>query len=71
MQVPFPFMEQRIAEYECVGGPFDGSLLPYYGREQIVKVLERSAWSYRYVLRVEDDGSRYFEFAGLLVNAAA
>ena len=48
----------------------DGSFLPFYGPETVVKVLERSPFSYHYAARQEDDGSRYFVFVGVREHAA-
>ena len=61
---------RRIVELECLGGPMDGSFLPFYGPETVVKVLERSPFSYHYAARQEDDGSRYFVFVGVREHAA-
>ncbi len=61
----------RMAEYECYGGPFDGSLLPCYGRDQVVKVLERSHLSYRYTLESEDTGAKFWRFTGVTEGAMA
>ena len=57
---------RKVPEYEAVEGPFDGSLLPYYGREQVVKVFESSTCVYRYVLEAEDTGAPFWRFAGLV-----
>lgn len=61
----------RIREVEAISGPFDGSHLPVYGPECVVKVLEHSPVSYRYRLVTEDDGSAFWLFAGAIEQVAA
>lgn len=61
----------RVPEIECIGGPFDGSLLSVYAPECRVKVLADSPFSYRYVLTKEDDGTKFWLFAGIIESVAA
>ena len=61
----------RVVELEAFEGPMDGSLLPVYGPECVVKVLERSNVSYRYRMVVDDDGTRFWLFAGVVEVVAA
>ena len=63
-----PLLAPRTLEVEAYEGPMDGSLLPVYGPECVVKVLERSSVSYRYRLAVDDTGAKFWRFAGTVAE---
>ena len=61
---------REVIDWECVGGPYDGSLLPGYGQQAVVKLFERSPISYTY--RRDCDETGYFwRFAGIVDAVAA
>ena len=62
-----------LRNWEAVGGPYDGALLPAYGTQLIVKQFERSPTSYVYRRTLDDTGAPYWAFWGVvpLTTAAA
>lgn len=63
--------ESRVVELEALGGPYDGSLLPVYAPECVVRVMERSPFAYRYRVVIEDTGARFWLFAGVVEAVTA
>lgn len=51
-------------DIECVGGPYDGSLMPSCQPVLLVAQLERSLFLHVYELDREDDGTRFYRYAG-------
>lgn len=49
-----------------VGGPFDGSDVPGYGKEWIGRVFEASEIGHVYRKALEDDGSMFWQYVGIV-----
>ncbi len=58
-----------IADWEVCGGPYDGSLLPGYGTQVVVRLFERSPTSYLYRKVADDTGAPFWQFVGTVAPA--
>ena len=60
----------EMVKLECVGGPWDGSFVPAVGTQLVAKQFEKSPTSYLYRRALDDTGAPFWEFAGIVEQAA-
>jgi hypothetical protein len=60
-----------VVDWEVLGGPYDGSALPGYGTQIVVRWFDVSPTSYLYRRACDDDGAPYWQFVGTVAPLAS